>query len=117
MPRHKNTTHKWKDKDNPMETKKRRRMEIFQQGTTEARNRRPIKLQPDGKINKMHTGKNNRQNTNKNQQTKPGERNWDNKSPKKRPEGEKNCIQHCNKKKKHESMKAYIQIPTKRYWP
>ena len=107
MPRPKNTTHKWKHNDNPMETKKRRGMEILQRGTTEDRNRRPIKLQPDGKINKMLTGKNNRQNTNKNQQTKPGERN--NKSPQKRPEGEKKSIQHCNKEKqkqiwKHESL-------------
>ena len=57
----------------------------------------------------MHTGKNNRQNTNKNQQTKPGERNRDNKSLKKRPEGEKKRIQHCKKEKqkqtwKHESL-------------
>ena len=107
MPRPKNTTHKWKHNDNPMETKKRRRMEIFQQRTTEAKNRRPIKLQPDGKINKMHTGKNNRQNTKK--QTKPGKRNRNNKSPKKRPEGEMKRSQHCNKEKQkqtweHESL-------------
>ena len=63
----------------------------------------------------MHTGKNNRQNTNKNQQTKPGERNRDNKSLKKRPEGEKKRIQHCKKEKtnKYESMKAYIQSQAK----
>ena len=85
--------------------KKRRRMEILQRGTTEDRNRRPIKLQPDGKINKMHTGKNNRQNTNKNQQTKPGERNRDNNSPKKRSEGEKKSIQHCNKEKQNQTWK------------
>ena len=53
----------------------------------------------------MHTGKNNRQNTNKKQQTKPGERNRDNKSPKKRPEGEKKRIQHCNKEKQKQTWK------------
>ena len=88
-----------------METKKRRRMEIFQQRTTEARNRRPIKQQPDGEINKMHTGKNNLQNTNKNQQTKPGKRNRNNKSPEKGPEGEKKRIQHCNKEKQKQTWK------------
>ena len=95
--------------------KKRRRMERFQQIDTEVRNRRPIKPQPDGKINKNHTGKTIGKTRIKTNRPSRGKETKTIKAIRKDRREKRNAFKTATRKNKnkHESMKAYIQSQAK----
>ena len=92
-----------------METKKRRRMEYFNKELQKLETGGQISYKQMEKSIKCRLEKTISKTRIKTNRPSRGERNRDYKNPKKRPEGEKKRIQHCNKEKqkqtrKHESL-------------